>query len=107
MFEEKCIGQYIDCPPYVSHFLFVIFSRMDFLHPSYSPFADGHERCIHRSRPVVGYKHRSLPNLPVQSWMDQRQKIRVPELVGCLQSRGRTFRQRRTQETEDAGVWEC
>lgn len=78
-----------------------------FLHAPYLSFADGREMCIRRFRPVGGHKYRSLPNLSIQSWMDQRQEIRVPKFIGCLQFRGRTFLQWRIQETEDAGVREC
>lgn len=88
--------RYIDCPPYVSHLFFppsspsVIFSEeMEcFLHASCLLFVDDREMCVRRSRPLAGDKRRPLPDLPVQSRMDQRQEVRVSELIGRLQSGG-------------------
>lgn len=66
-------------------------------------FSDDPQMHVGSLCPVVGRKLRALPNLPVQSWVDQRQAIRISG--GNLRSRGRSFQQRRAQEAEDADIW--
>lgn len=84
-------ARYIDCPPYVSHPSSrpLVFSEeaKHFLHVL-SLFADDREMRVRRPRPLAGDKRRPLPDLPVQPRMDQRQEVRVSELIGRLQSGG-------------------